>query len=102
MSKKTLNASNRSGSLPSGDGAHYSAELLEKARADTDTVLKDLGSQLSGLSEAEAESRLKQFGTNEIARQKRQSALMRLLANIANPLVLLLLALGVISFLTGD
>ena len=35
MSKKTLNASNRSGSLPSGDGAHYSAELLEKARADT-------------------------------------------------------------------
>ena len=38
MSKKTLNASNRSGSLPSGDGAHYSAELLEKARADTQLI----------------------------------------------------------------
>ncbi len=35
--------------------------------------------------------------------EKRQSALMRLsLSNIKNPLVLLLLALGVLSFLTGD
>jgi Mg2+-importing ATPase len=73
---------------------------LEYARADT--VLKELGSQLSGLSEAEADSRLKQVGTNEIAREQNQSAVMRLLANIKNPLVLLLLALGVLSFLTGD
>ena len=102
ISKKTLNASQRPGNLPGGNGAHYSAELLEKARADTDTVLKELGSQLSGLSEAEADSRLKQVGTNEIAREKHQSALMRLLGNIKNPLVLLLLALGVLSFLTGD
>ncbi len=78
------------------------AELLEAARADTDAVLKELGSQLGGLSEAEADSRLKQVGTNEIAREKRQSALMRLLGNIKNPLVLLLLALGVLSYLTGD
>jgi len=84
------------------NGEHYSVQLLEKARADTDTVLKELGSQLSGLSEAEADSRLKRIGTNEIAREKHQSALMRLLGNIKNPLVLLLLALGVLSFLTGD
>jgi Mg2+-importing ATPase len=75
---------------------------LEKARADTDAVLKELGSQLDGLSEAEADSRLKQVGTNEIAREKRPSALMRLLGNIRNPLVLLLLALAVLSYLTGD
>jgi acetate kinase len=54
ISKKTLNASNRLGSLPGGDGAHYSVQLLEKARTDTDAVLKELGSQPSGLSEAEA------------------------------------------------
>ena len=88
--------------IPRENGADHSTQLLEKARADTDTVLKELGSQLDGLSEAEADSRLKQFGTNEIAREKRQSALMRLLGNIKNPLVLLLLALGTISFLTGD
>ena len=100
--KKTLNASLHPGNLLVGKGAHGSVQLLEKARADTDTVLKELGSQLGGLSEAEADSRLKQVGTNEIAREKRQSALMRLLGNIKNPLVLLLLALGVLSYLTGD
>ncbi len=102
ISKKTLNASQRPGNLPGGNGAQNSEQLLEKARADTDTVLKELGSQPDGLSDAEADSRLKQVGTNEIAREKRQSALMRLLVNIKNPLVLLLLALGVLSYLTGD
>ncbi len=88
------------GNLPGGNGTHYSGQLLEHARADT--VLKELGSRLSGLSEAEADSRLKQVGMNEIAREKHPSAAMRLLANIKNPLVLLLLALDVLSFLTGD
>ena len=102
ISKKTLNTSQHSGNLPGANGVHYSAELLEKARADTDTVLKELESQLDGLSETQADSRLKQIGTNEIAREKRQSVLMRLLSNIKNPLVLLLMALGVLSYLTGD
>jgi len=102
ISKKTLNASQQPGNLPGGNGAHYSVELLEKARADTDTVLKELESQLSGLTEAQADSRLKQVGTNEIAREKHKSALMRLLGNVKNPLVLLLTALGVLSYLTGD
>jgi Mg2+-importing ATPase len=84
------------------DGKDYSVQLLEKARADADTVLKELGTQPEGLSEAEADTRLKQAGPNEIAREKRQSAVMRLLSNIKNPLVLLLLALGVLSYLTGD
>ena len=100
ISKKTLNASPHSRNLPDGNGAHDSVQLLEQARTDTDVVLKELGSQLGGLSEAEADSRLKQVGSNEIAREKHQSALMRLLSNIKNPLVLLLTALGVLSYLT--
>ncbi len=100
--KKTLKASQHPASPGGGKRTPYSVQLLEKARADTDTVLKELESQLDGLSEAEADSRLEQVGTNEIAREKRQSALMRLLSNIRNPLVLLLMALGVLSYLTGD
>ncbi|MBI5591310.1 MAG: magnesium-translocating P-type ATPase [Deltaproteobacteria bacterium] len=100
--KKAVNASQRPDNLAGGNGAQNSEQLLEKAHADTDTVLKELGSELDGLSAAEADSRLKQVGTNEIAREKRQSALMRLLVNIKNPLVLLLLALGLLSYLTGD
>lgn len=79
-----------------------SDQLLEKARADIDAVLKELGSQLSGLNPVEAASRLKQVGPNEIAQEKRQSALKRLLDNVKNPLVILLVALGVLSYLTGD
>ena len=102
ISMKTLNTSRRPGNLSGGNGEIYTVQLMENARADIDTVLKELGSQPDGLSDAEADSRLKQVGTNEIAREKRQTALMRLLINIKNPLVLLLLALGVLSYLTGD
>jgi Mg2+-importing ATPase len=101
-SQKTQNAVQHLPGPSHGIGAQDIADLLGKARADVDTVLKQLDSRLVGLSEAEASSRLKQVGANEIARQKRQSGLMRLLSNIKNPLVLLLMALGVISFLTGD
>ena len=75
---------------------------MAAARADTAAVLQELASRPEGLSQAEADTRLKQVGPNEIAREKRQSSLMRLLHNVKDPLVILLLALGVISFLTGD
>jgi Mg2+-importing ATPase len=83
--KTTLNSSQPLGNLTQGNGAHFSDQLLEKARADTTTVLKELASQLNGLSQAEAEARVKQVGLNEIAREKRQSAWLRLLDNVKNP-----------------
>ena len=42
-----------------------SADLLAKARGDAAAVLKELGSEPDGLSEAEAATRLQQVGTNE-------------------------------------
>ena len=76
--------------------------LLQVSNADSESVLRELDSRLSGLSQTEVEARLKQYGLNEIARDKRQSPLMRLLSNVMNPLVLLLTALGGLSYLTGD
>jgi Mg2+-importing ATPase len=102
VSMTTLSPARRPGDLAAGSEAPVSEQLLEKARADAETVLKELESRLEGLSQAEAEARLKQYGRNEIAREKHQSPLMRLLSNVKNPLVLLLTALGVLSFLTGD
>ena len=101
-SQEPQNDSPRSSNVISGRRAKASAHLIEKARTDNDTILKELGSQLDGLSEVDADSRCKQVGSNEIAREKRQSALIRLSRNLKNPLVLLLLALGTLSFLTGD
>jgi Mg2+-importing ATPase len=79
-----------------------SNQLLEIARKEADAVIKELESRLSGLSATEADARVKRYGLNEIAREKHQSPLIRLLDNVKNPLVLLLTALGVLSFLTGD
>ncbi|MEO8039103.1 MAG: HAD-IC family P-type ATPase, partial [Betaproteobacteria bacterium] len=76
--------------------------LLDIARADAPAALQKLGSRPQGLNQPEADSRVKQYGMNAIARAKRQSALMRLLRNVKNPLVLLLTALGVLSYITGD
>ena len=98
----TPNSSKPPAKLEGGKGAEVSAELLEKSRQSIDTALLELVTRLDGLSQSEADSRLKKYGPNEIAREKRQSGLMRLLSNVRNPLVILLTALGVISFLTGD
>ena len=94
--------SKAAGKPASGNQAVISDQLIEKAREDSDAVLKELESQLTGLSAAEAESRIKLYGLNEIAREKHQSPLMRLVDNVKNPLVILLTALGILSYLTGD
>jgi P-type Mg2+ transporter len=84
------------------DAAKLSEELLKMARASSDDVMKELDSRLEGLTEAQANSRRERFGTNEVGREKQQTTLARLLGCVKNPLVLLLMALGVISWLTGD
>ena len=88
--------------MDSANGAGIPAQLLEKSRLDSATLLSGLASRLAGLDQAEADARLKQVGPNEIAREKRQSPLRRLLDNVRNPLVILLVALGVRSYVTGD
>jgi P-type Mg2+ transporter len=90
------------GNHPSATKPRVSDQLLEKAHKEPDVVLKELESQSSGLSVAEADVRVKRYGLNEIAREKRQSPIMRLLDNIKNPLVILLTGLGILSYLTGD
>src|SRR5664280_3360502 len=57
----------------SGDGkdAPISGQLLGMGRADADTVLHQLASRLDGLTQAEADARLKQYGLNTIAREQR-------------------------------
>ncbi len=92
----------QAGKSAGGNAAKAPDRLLERSRTDADAVLRELGSRSSGLTAAEAEARLKRHGLNEIAREKRQSPLARLGNNVKNPLVLLLVALGVLSYLTGD
>ena len=79
-----------------------SKSLSESAEANAAAVLQTLHTEEKGLNEGEAGNRLKQYGPNEIAKEKRKSVFVRLLSNFKNPLVILLLVLGFISYLTGD
>jgi len=90
------------GSSSSAAAAGSAGVLLAKARQAAGAFLAELGTRSEGLSAAEVEARAAQFGPNEIARDKPKSALMRLWDNVKNPLVILLTALGIVSFLTGD
>ncbi len=83
-------------------GVEISKRLVESAHADITTVLDQLHTTQNGLSQAEVETRLEQYGPNEVAKEKRRTWLARLWDNIKNPLVILLFILGVISYLTGD
>ena len=76
--------------------------LLEAAASDPDAVLRKLDTSKDGLSSAEAERRLQQFGPNVVAREERHRRIHLLGKALINPLVILLLVLAASSFFTGD
>jgi len=75
---------------------------VESAQVEISTVLNKLNTNPNGLTQAEVEMRLGQYGPNQVAKEKRRTWLLRLWDNIKNPLVILLITLGIISYLTGD
>ena len=89
----------QTGSSSSGDSSNA---LIDIAQKDVDGVLKLFDTTLEGLTEAEAQRRLAKSGLNEIAREKPSKWYIQLLRTMTNPLSLLLIALGVISLLTGS
>jgi Mg2+-importing ATPase len=93
---------NRLSSHGHRNGVHISKKLLDSAHADVSTALTQLNTTSKGLSPQEVEVRLEEYGPNVVAKEKRKTWLMRLWDNVKNPLVILLVVLGTISYLTGD
>ena len=79
-----------------------SPAILQAARQDCNALLSDLRTTPGGLTEAEAEDRARKNGPNEVAQEKADGWPIRLLKIVRNPLVILLAALSLISFVTGD
>jgi Mg2+-importing ATPase len=79
-----------------------SPAVLDAARKDGEQLLRDLRTSLAGLTRADAEERARTAGPNEVAQERKQGWLVRVLKIIRNPLVILLSTLSAISFLTGD
>jgi Mg2+-importing ATPase len=76
--------------------------LLEAAGCEPDQALEKLQTSRQGLTEDEAQRRLKEYGPNVCARDQRHPRLKLLFKAVCNPLVILLLVLALFSILTGE
>jgi Mg2+-importing ATPase len=92
----------RTAAPPAQRKPHVPEHLSQLAIETADAALRITESSLSGLTEAEAQRRLEQFGPNQIARDHTHGDLVRLLSAVRNPLVILLTLLAAISWSTGD
>ena len=79
-----------------------SPQLQEISVIEADAVFQKLQTSKDGLPQKEAERRLKEYGPNVVAQDKRHSRMRLLGRALINPLVILLSVLAVISGLTGD
>lgn len=87
--------------LPTGS-VSVSPALIQAASQSPQEALRTLESSPDGLSTEQAQERLERFGPNTVT-QEVQFRQLRLLAHaLANPLVILLTILAIISILTGD
>ena len=64
-------------------------------------VLKATGSSQEGLTSKEAERRLAQNGKNKLAEPEKDSLLKKLLAQMADPMIIILIAAAAISIVTS-
>ncbi len=84
-----------------GDGSRLRQRLSELAQAQAVDVLDRLASRAEGLDEAEAARRLRRYGPNVLVR--RPIVVLPILARqLKNPLLGLLLAATLVSFLVGE
>lgn len=65
-------------------------------------TLDELKTSASGLSKSEAKKRLSLYGLNELPKEKSLSVFKLLLKQFKNPIIYILLAAVVISFITGN
>ena len=80
----------------------FSPVVAEAARKDAKDVLQSSGTSVEGLSSDDAGIRREKYGPNEIAMEKQHGWLWRLGSACKNPLVILLSALAIVSYATGD
>src|SRR4029453_12855376 len=79
-----------------------SAQLLEWAQTDLKELLSSLDTTEQGLSTETAESRLQEFGPNEVSHEKTAYWYVMLVKNFYNPFIALLCALAVASYFLRD
>ena len=77
-------------------------KLYKFAENEPEFALKELNSKIEGLDELEVKKRLKIYGSNDIAEEKKTNHFLKLFEILKSPLNLLLLALAFVSLAVGD
>ncbi|MEM3884539.1 MAG: magnesium-translocating P-type ATPase [Nitrososphaerota archaeon] len=67
-----------------------------------DELLSRLKSSMNGLSSEEVNIRLKFFGSNELIRKKKRTAILNFFSHFKSPLIIILLIAGLISGFLGE
>ncbi len=76
--------------------------LLKLSDLENDAVYEELQSSPQGLVQEEVEARLEKYGKNLVAKEKAQAWYIMLISNFKNPFIIVLIILGVVSYLTDD
>lgn len=75
-------------------------KLIFSAVNDIDEILKRFKTSLKGITEKEADKRLKEYGLNKIHHKNKKTILKRIAEGFINPFTLILFALCIISIFT--
>jgi Mg2+-importing ATPase len=78
------------------------ARLRELASASTDAAFALTGAKKEGLGHEEAEERLRRFGANVLAGERKRGFVAEILARFKDPLAIQLLVICLVSYIMGD
>jgi Mg2+-importing ATPase len=74
----------------------------EFAARTIEVLFERFNTSASGLSTEEAEGRIEQYGHNEPAKRKKRTVFIQFLSKFVNPLVIVLIIIGVFSLILGE
>lgn len=77
-------------------------ETQDLLHLSIDELLIRLNTSQSGLTSKEVEKRRQIYGPNELAKKKKRTGIVEFFLHIANPLIIILLLAGLISFFLGE
>jgi len=83
-------------------GALGEKPLQYYATSDVNALIREFGTSENGLSTAEAESRLKEYGHNVLAEKKKLGLVLEILYHFKSPLILILIVATAVSAYFGE
>ena len=69
---------------------------------EANKVLKDLGTSMNGLTENEAKKRLKEYGLNELPKEKHKTLWQIFFGSLKDPIIYVLIAAVIFSFIANE